>query len=441
MSLATPIAIRTLQRKLYRQAKAEPAFRFYLLYDKICREDILRHAYALARVNAGAPGVDGLTFAAIEAKGLGGWLAGLREELISKTYRPDPVRRVMIPKPNGESERPLGIPTIRDRVIQTAAKMVLEPIFEADFEDSAYGYRPARGAVGAVKEVHRLICRGYTDVVDADLSRYFDSIPHAELMKSVARRIVDRHVLRLIKLWLRAPIEERDDDGKRRIGGGKGNTRGTPQGGVASPLLANIYMNRFLKHWRLTNRGEAFRARVVAYADDLVILSRGCAAEALVWTKAVMTRLGLMLNEAKTSLKDARRERFDFLGYSFGPHRYKANGAWYLSASPSKKSMHRLKMNVAKLLVPGNTDPWPELRDTLNSYLLGWSHYFRLGTRRSAFCSIDRYVYERVRDFLARRHKVAGRGTKRFSLDVVYGELGLLRLERLPLTAAPCASR
>jgi RNA-directed DNA polymerase len=441
MSLATPIAIRTLQRKLYRKAKAEPAFRFYLLYDKICREDILRHAYALARVNAGAPGVDGLTFAAIEAKGLEGWLAGLREELISKTYRPDPVRRVMIPKPNGESERPLGIPTIRDRVIQTAAKMVLESIFEADFEDSAYGYRPARGAVGAVKEVHRLICRGYTDVVDADLSRYFDSIPHAELMKSVARRIVDRHVLRLIKLWLRAPIEERDDNGKRRIGGGKSNTRGTPQGGVASPLLANIYMNRFLKYWRLTNRGEAFRAQVIAYADDFVILSRGFAAEALAWTKAVMSRLGLTLNEVKTSLRDARQERFDFLGYSFGPHRYKANGAWYLSASPSKKSMHRLKMNVAKLLVPGNTDPWPELRDRLNSYLLGWSHYFRLGTRRSAFCSIDRYVYERVRDFLARRHKVAGRGTKRFSLDVVYGELGLLRLERLPLTAAPCASR
>ena len=195
----------------------------------------------------------------------------------------------MIPKPDG-GERPLGIPTIRDRVVQTAAKLVLEPIFEADFEDNAYGYRPARGAVDAVKEVHRLICRGYTDVVDADLSRYFDSIPHGELLKSVARRIVDRHVLRLIKLWLKAPIEERDGDGTRRIGGGKGNTRGTPQGGVASPLLANIYMNRFLKHWRLTGCGEAFRAHVVAYADDFVILSRGRAAEALAWTKAVMTQ-------------------------------------------------------------------------------------------------------------------------------------------------------
>ncbi len=441
MSLATPEKIRTLQRKLYRKAKAEPAFRFYVLYDKIYREDILRHAYMLARSNAGAPGVDGLTFAAIEASGLEAWVAGLREELVSKTYRPDPVRRVMIPKPHGGGERPLGIPTIRDRVVQTAAKLVLEPIFEADFEDNAYGYRPVRGAVDAVKEVHRHICRGYTDVVDADLSRYFDSIPHSDLIKAVARRIVDRHVLRLIKLWLKAPIEERDDgNGRRRIGGGKSNTRGTPQGGVASPLLANIYMNRFLKHWRMTGRGEAFRAHVVAYADDFVILSRGRAAEALAWTKAVMTKLGLTLNEAKTSLRNARQERFDFLGYSFGPHRYKTNGKWYLSASPSKKSMQRFKMTVGQLLVPGNSDPWPEVRDKLNTSLIGWSNYFCYGTLRSAFRAVDHYVYERVRDFLARRHKVAGRGTIRFSGDVVYGERGLLRLERLPRSASSYAS-
>ena len=338
MSLETPEKIRTLQRKLYRKAKAEPAFRFYVLYDKICRDDILRHAYGLARSNAGAPGVDGVSFAQIEKRGLEAWLASLREELVLKRYRPDPVRRVMIPKPGG-GERPLGIPTIRDRVVQTAAKVVLEPIFEADFEDNTYGYRPARGAVDAVKEVHRHICRGYTDVVDADLSRYFDSIPHDDLLKSVARRIVDRHVLRLIKLWLKAPIEERDDgDGTRRMSGGKSNTRGTPQGGVASPLLANIYMNRFLKHWRLTGRGEAFRAHVIAYADDFVILSRGYAAEALAWTKAVMMRLGLTLNEAKTSLKDARQERFDFLGYSFGPHRYKANGKWSSDLTVTKRT-------------------------------------------------------------------------------------------------------
>ena len=255
-NLQTPERIRSLQRKLYLKAKAEPAFRFYLLYDKIHRADILSHAYALARSNGGAPGVDGITFEGIEADGLEAWLAGLREDLVAKTYRPQPVRRVMIPKPGG-GERPLGIPTIRDRVVQSAAKLVLEPIFEADFEDSAYGYRPGRGGADAIREVHRLVCRGYTGVVDADLSKYFDTIPHRELMQSVARRIVDRHVLWLIKLWLKAPIEERDSDGKRRMSGGKGSTRGTPQGGVASPLLSVIYMNRFLKHWRLTGRGEA----------------------------------------------------------------------------------------------------------------------------------------------------------------------------------------
>src|SRR6476660_1852366 len=195
MSLETPDKIRSLQRKLYRKAKAEPAFRFYILYDKICREDILLHAYGLARANAGAPGVDGVTFAQIEEQGLEAWLAGLREELVAKTYRPDPVRRVMIPKRDGGGERPLGIPTIRDRTVQTAAKIVLEPIFEADFEDTAYGYRPRRSAIDAVKETHRLMCRGYTDVVDADLSKYFDTIPHADILKSVARRIVDRHAV------------------------------------------------------------------------------------------------------------------------------------------------------------------------------------------------------------------------------------------------------
>src|SRR5882757_5588460 len=395
MSLATPEKIRTLQRKLYRKAKAEPAFRFYVLYDKIYREDILRHAYAVARANAGASGVDGVSFAQIEALGLEAWLAGLREELVSKTYRPDPVRRVMIPKPNGGGERPLGIPTIRDRVVQTAAKLVLEPIFEADFEDNAYGYRPARGAVDAVKDVHRHLCRRYTDVVDADLSRYFDSIPHDDLLKSVARRVADGAVLRLIKLWLKAPIEERDGDGRRRIVGGKRNKRGTPQGGVASPLLANIYMNRFLKHWRLTGRGEAFRAHVVSYADDFVILSRGCAAEALSWTKAVMTKLGLSLNEAKTSLKDARKERFEFLGYSLGPHHHWKNGQRYLGASPSKKSVQRVKTKVGEILVPGNKAPWLQVRNRLNSLLSGWSVYFSYGTRVTVYRTVDAHVHDR----------------------------------------------
>jgi RNA-directed DNA polymerase len=347
---------------------------------------------------------------------------------------------VMIPKPGG-GERPLGIPTIRDRVVQTAAKLVLEPIFEADFEDSAYGYRPARGAADAIKEVHRLVCRGYTDVVDADLSKYFDTIPHPDLLKSVARRIVDRHVLRLIKLWLKAPIEERDGDGTRRMSGGKGSTCGTPQGGVASPLLANIYMNRFLKHWRLTRCGAAFQAHVIAYADDFVILSRGHAVEALAWTKAVMTKLGLTLNETKTSVKTARTERFDFLGYSFGPHHYRKDGHWYLGASPSQKSVQRFKTKVSELLVPGNKGSWLEVRDRLNKLLRGWSTYFSYGTRLSAYRAIDQHVYDHVRHFLVRRHKVQGRGTRRFSYETVFGDLGVLHLRRVHLGPPPCTLR
>src|SRR5215210_2484964 len=438
MSLATPEKIRTLQRKLYRKAKAEPAFRFYILYDKICREDILLHAYTLARSKAGASGVDGVTFQQIEASGVEAWLAGLREDLVSRMYRPDPVRRVMIPKPGG-GERPLGIPTIRDRVVQTAAKIVLEPIFEADFEDSAYGYRPRRSAIDAVKEAHRLICRGYTDVVDADLSSYFDTIPHADLLRSVARRIVDRHVLWLIKLWLGAPVEERDGNGTRRMSGGKGETCGTPQGGVVSPLLAVIYMNRFLKHWRHTKRGEAFRAHIISYADDFVVLSRGRAAEALAWTRTVVAKLGLTLNEAKTSVKDARTERFDFLGYTFGPQRYRKDGHWYLGASPSKKSVQRIKTKVGDILVSGNKEPWPKVCHRLNRLLLGWSAYFGYGTRMPAYRAVDNHVYDRARAFLRKRHKVQGRGTRRFSDDQIFGALGVLRLRRVHLGPPPCA--
>ena len=435
MSLQTPEKVRTLQRKLYCKAKQEPNYRFYLLYDKIHREDILAHAYREAKANKGAPGVDGQTFEQIESEGREEWLRGLREELRNKTYRPQPVRRVMIPKPGG-GERPLGIPTIRDRVVQTAAKLVLEPIFEADLEPQAYGYRPKRSAQDAIRKVHRLLCQGYTDVVDADLSKYFDTIPHSELMQCVARRIVDRKVLRLIKRWLKAPVEERDQDGKRHMRGGKKARCGTPQGGVVSPLLANLYLNRYLKHWRQQGKGNALRAEIVTYADDFVILSRGHAAEALSWTRGVMERIGLTLNEAKTRLVDAQMGRFDFLGYTFGPHRFKKDGHWYLGASPSRKSVARVKRKVAAMLGPNHVRPWEQVRNQLNWLLRGWSGYFHYGTRLMAYRAVDNYVLDKVRHFLRRRHKVHSRGTQQFSDEVVFGQRGVIRRRRIHLGAA-----
>jgi RNA-directed DNA polymerase len=432
MSLATPSKIRELQIKLYRKAKNEPGYRFYMLYDKIWREDILAHAYALVRANKGAPGVDGQSFEQIESAGLEEWLSGIRQELRNRTYQPQPVRRVMIPKPGG-GERPLGIPTIRDRVVQTAAKLVLEPIFEADLEPSAYGYRPKRSAQDAIRKVHELVCAGYTEVVDADLSKYFDTIPHCELMRCVARRIVDRDVLRLIKMWLQAPVEERDENGKRRLTGGRGRHCGTPQGGVASPMLANLYMNRLLKGWRKTKRGEQFDAHIVNYADDFVILSRGKAAEALDWTRQVVARMGVTLNEAKTSIRQARKESFNFLGYAFGPHRFKKDGHWYLGASPSKKAVGRIKEKVGDLLKPGNQGTWPEVRDRLNQMLRGWTGYFNYGTRTPAYRAVEHYVADSVRHFLRRRHRVRSRGTGRFSDDVVFNELGVVRLREVQL--------
>ncbi len=439
MRLVTPPAIRRLQRTLYAKAKREPACRFHQLHDKVSREDILAHAYQLARANGGAPGVDGRTFEDIEAGGLEEWLAGLREALRTKTYEPDPVRRVRIPKPGG-GERPLGIPTIRDRVVQTAAKLVLEPIFEADFEDSAYGYRPGRSAQDAVHEVHGALCEGYTDVVDADLSRYFDTIPHSELMQSVARRVVDRAMLTLIKGWLKVAVEERDEHGNRRLSGGRRSTAGTPQGGVISPLLANIYMHRFLRAWRQRGKPAQYRAKLVSYADDFVILSRGKAAQALEWTRWAMGTLGLTLNDAKTCTRQATRESFTFLGYTFGPMVYRKTGRRYLGAQPSRKAIARVKARVREILHPGNQAPWPEVAAHVNRVTGGWATYFRYGSRRLAYRAVETYVDERVRHFLRRRHKLIGQGSRRFSSHRIFGELGIRRLGALDVLSPAWAS-
>jgi RNA-directed DNA polymerase len=428
MSLTTPSKIRELQIKLYRKAKNEPGFRFYQLYDKVYREDILNHAYKLARANYGSPGVDEESFRDIESKGLEEWMKGLREDLRNQTYRPQPVRRMMIPKQGG-GERPLGIPTIRDRVAQTAAKLILEPIWEAELEPNAYGYRPRKSAQDAIRKVDELLHEGYTDIVDADLSKYFDTIPHSELMQCVARRIVDRHMLHLIKMWVRVPVEERDQNGKRQVTGGQDQDRGTPQGGVISPGLANLYMNRMLKGWRQTKRGEQFQARLVNYADDFVILSRGKAAESLEWTRGVLGRLELTLNEKKTSIRNACEERFNFLGYTFGPHYSPRTGRKYIGYSPSKKSVARIKEKVGDLLAPSNVAPWEEVSKRLNQILGGWRAYFNCGATSKAYRAVDGHVYDKVRQFLRRRHKVSSHGTRQFPEERVFGTLGVIRLQ------------
>jgi len=288
--------------------------------------------------------------------------------------------------------------------------------------------------------VHDALCDGYTEVVDADLSKYFDTIPHQELLQSVARRVVDRHVLHLLQMWLKTPIEEQDERGGRRMTGGKRSTRGTPQGGVISPLLANIYMHRFLRAWRERGKGAQYQARLINYADDFVILSRGHAAEALAWTRWAMTHLGLTLNETKTCLRHVQHESFDFLGYTFGWDRYRKDGHAYLAAKPSKKGIQRVKAAVRAVLRPGNQGAWPEVVARLNRTLRGWATYFSYGTRLMAYRAIDNYVYACARHFLRRRHKVPTRGTRTFPAEQVFGPLGVVRLRPLHVGPRSCTS-
>lgn len=432
MLLTTPDAIRTLQRKLYAKAKQEPAYRFYALYDKISREDVLNHAWRLVRANRGSPGVDGMSFEAIESGiGIETFLRVLAQDLKDKTYRAQAVRRVMIPKADG-SMRPLGIPTIRDRVAQMAVKLIIEPIFEADFCAHSYGFRPKRSAHDAVDDIANALWAGYTQVIDADLSKYFDSIPHAQLMAVVAERIVDGGILHLIKQWLKAPVIGEDDKGvKRTVGGGKANGKGTPQGGVISPLLSNCYLHILDRIWQRRQLRRHLQAHLVRYADDFVVLCRKGVEEPLNVVRHVVGRLGLSLNEAKTHIVDATQTSFNFLGFSIRKSRGMHSGKPYVQVGPSEKSLGRIKDKLTQLTGRERTPIALEtIVGQMNRSLRGWVNYFHYRNCSVAMDKVKTHAEERLRKHLMKRHKVKDRGIGqgRFPSMNLYRRYGLYKV-------------
>lgn len=430
MSLEPPeTKVGKLQEALRAKAKSAPTYRFYQLYDKVYRSDVLAKAYERCWDNQGAPGVDGQTFEDIRTYGVGQWLAELSEELRKKTYRPQAVRRVWIPKPDGK-KRPLGIPTIRDRVVQMAVVLILEPIFENDLQPEQYAYRPERGALDAVRAVHGLVNRGYTEVVDADLSGYFDSIPHHELMKSVARRVSDGNMLALIKSWLEMPVEEVDDRGrKQRTTRNRDEGRGTPQGAVISPLLANLYMRRFVLGWHTLGHGERLDAKLINYADDFVICCRGTGLQAMTSMRDMMAKLKLTVNETKTRLCRLPEETFDFLGYTIGRCYSPKTGRAYLGTHPSDKKVRKLVAEISYRTERRRTwqDP-EELVGLLNRKIRGWANYFRLGPVSGAYDIVNRHVCQRLRRWLCLKHRDNGAGYTKFSDKVLREDYGLLDL-------------
>ena len=393
MSLEPPEKVRKLQETLHAKAKRAPNYRFYALYDKLYRSDVLNYAYSCCQANEGAAGVDGQTFDDIAAYGLVRWLSELADELRKKTYRPQAVRRVYIPKPDGK-QRPLGIPTVKDRVVQMAALLVLEPIFEADLQPEQHAYRQGRSALDAVQQVHALLNTGHTEVVDADLSGYFDSIPHAELMTTVARRISDRHLLGLVKRWLEAPVEEQDERGRKvRTTRNKDQGRGTPQGAPLSPLLANLYMRRFVLGWKRLGHERRLDAHIVNYADDFVICCRGTAAEAMTVMRGMMQKLKLMVNETKTRLCRVPDESFNFLGYTLGRCYSPKTGRAYIGTQPSSKKIQALCRAISEETGRSRTLLDPAVMVTrLNRMLVGWANYFCLGRVWAAYRIVDTHA-------------------------------------------------
>ena len=433
--LETPERIRELQRRLYRKAKQEKEYRFYLLYDKVYRMDILSHAYRLVRANRGAPGIDGETFEKIEERegGAEKYLEEIAGELKRKEYKPQPVRRVYIPKASG-GKRPLGIPVIKDRVVQMAMKMVIEPIFEADFQNNSYGFRPKRDAHQAVDDVRKHLLEGGTEVIDADISKYFDTIPHSKLMQVVAKRIVDKQILKLIKMWLKAPIVEEREDGKKEY---KGNDKGTPQGGVISPLLANIYLNVLDTLWAVKKVQERWGARLVRYADDSVVLCRGNAGRILKGIKRVLEDdLGLTLNEEKTCVVDARQESFNFLGFTIGMKQSRRTGRTYPHVEPSKKARKQIRSDIKRLTTEQySAVPTEAVIRRVSEVARGWVGYFRYGNCTKALVTLKRYLVYRMRIYLRRKHRYCSFGYKAYPDRYYYDSLGLYEVP----TKAPWA--